>query len=61
VVVVVVMAMVVIGQGGEERLLDSLHIINVGFELDDISIKCRWYLLSGWRLKVGHYYIPLHL
>jgi hypothetical protein len=51
---------VVIGQGGEEGLLESLHLINVGFELDDTSVKCRLYLFSGWRLKVGHYYIPLH-
>jgi hypothetical protein len=56
-----VVAVVVTGQK-VESLLDSLHLINVGFELDDISIKMyRRYLLSGWRLKLGHYCIPLDL
>jgi hypothetical protein len=56
-----VVAMVVTGQT-VECLLDSLQLIDVGFELDDISIKMyRRYLFSGWRLKLGHYCIPLDL
>jgi hypothetical protein len=62
--VVLVMAVVAVVVTGQivDCLLDSLHLIIAGSELDDTSIKMyRRYLFSGWRLKLGHYGIPLHL
>ena len=60
VLMMAVVEVVVTGQR-EECLLDSLHLISVGFESDDTSFKMyRRNLFSGWRLRLGHYCIPLH-
>jgi hypothetical protein len=61
-VLVMAFVAVVVTEHRVECLLDSWHLIIVGFELDDTSINMyRRYLFSGWSLKFGHYGIPLHL